>query len=99
MRGDQLSLPEPEVLLMGGLLAAAALTLLANDLAGRGLVEGYAVLAWLFMGTAFAYWGYCYYVRPVRLGLWTVLLVSTAVFFAAGGVVGPRSTGVSSLRA
>ena len=98
MRGDQLSLPEPEVLLMGGLLAAAALTLLANDLAGRGLVEGYAVLAWLFMGTAFAYWGYCYYVRPVRLGLWTVLLVSTAVFFAAGGVVGPRSTGVSSLR-
>ena len=98
MRSDQLRLPEPEVLLLGGLLAAAALTLLANDLAGRGLVEGYAVLAWLFMGAAFAYWAYCYYFRPARLGLWTVLLVSTAVFFAAGGVVGPRSNGVSSLR-
>ena len=98
MRRDGLSLPGPEGLLLGGLLAVSALTLLANDLAGRGLVEGYAVLAWIFVGVAFSYWAYCYYWHPARLGLWGVLLVCTAVFFASGGIVGPRSNGVSVLR-
>ncbi|HKZ04811.1 MAG TPA: hypothetical protein VJU81_05005 [Methylomirabilota bacterium] len=87
-----------ELTLLAGLLSVAALVRLTNELSPDGFVAGYAFLAWLFVGGAVAYWMYYYTRRPVRLDLWAVLFIASAAFFASGGVVGPRSTGVSAAR-
>lgn len=98
MRSQRLSRPGPELVLLSGLLGAAALVVLANNLAGGGFVGGYGLLAWLFLAAAVAYWARCYAVQPIRLDLWAVLFASATVFFASGGIIGPLALGASATR-
>jgi hypothetical protein len=88
----------PEVALLAGLLAAAAIGLLLDEIAGRGLVDVYVALSRLFAATALGYGAWLYTRKPGAVDLWPVLAVSAAVFFAAAGIIAPAAAAASPQR-
>jgi hypothetical protein len=88
----------PEVALLAGLLAAAAIGLLLDEVAGRGMVDVYVALSRLFAVAALGYWAWLYARRPASVDLWAVLALSAAVFFAAAGIFAPDAAAASPAR-
>ena len=102
MRGaGPLTRPGVEAALLAALGAAAALALLVGE--GGPLPVAmrmaYALVSALAVGSAIAYWGYLYARRTARVDLWAVLLLFSALFFAANGILAPGSIAMSPSRA
>jgi hypothetical protein len=76
------------MVLLGFLVGAAALLVLANEMAGGESVASYRILSFVFLGAVVTWTVVCFTRRPPRVELWTVLVLFNALFFTAGGILG-----------
>ncbi len=77
-----------EAALLGFLVAAASILVMANEVTGGESLGAYRVLSIVFLGAVVAWGAACFARRPPRIELWTVLVLFTTLFFTAGGILG-----------